>query len=130
MTITNVLLQLFFGLYVAGLIVFGIFVTREEQSTKAKVGVWVGIFFAVILALFSNVLGFGMMVAACFYTADKKNRTRMWALLGLLLGPIALLFLVALPKLNAGDSLSLNLNTWSNASAPPPPPITPPGEER
>lgn len=130
MTITNVLLQLFFGLYVAGLIVFGIFVTREEQSTNAKVGIWVGIFFAVILALFSNVLGFGMMVAACFYTADKKNRTRMWALLGLLLGPIALLFLVALPKLNAGDSLSLNLNTWSNASAPPPPPIPPSGEER
>lgn len=130
MAITNILLQLFFGLYVAGLIVFGIFVTREQQSTNAKVGVWIGIFFAVILALFSNLLGLGMMVAACFYTADKKNRTRMWALLGLLLGPIALLFLVALPKLNAGDSLSLNLNTWSNASAPPPPPIAPPNEER
>jgi RsiW-degrading membrane proteinase PrsW (M82 family) len=122
MTITSVALQLIFGLYVAGLIVFGIFVSREQESSNAKVGVWIGIVSAVILAFLWTAVGLGMMVAACFYVADKKNRSRMWAILGLLIGPIALLLLVALPKLDAGDSLSLSLNSWSESSAPPPPP--------
>ncbi len=122
MTITSVALQLIFGLYVAGLIVFGIFVSREQESSNTKVGVWIGIVFAVILAFLWTAVGLGMMVAACFYVEDKKNRSRMWAILGLLIGPIALLLLVALPKLDAGDSLSLSLNSWSESSAPPPPP--------
>lgn len=74
---------------------------------------------ALLLALFSLLLGGAVMIAACFYVADRKNRSRMWAILGLFFGPIALLVLVSLSKLNAGDSLSLNLAAAAGADSGP-----------
>jgi hypothetical protein len=103
-------------LYVAGVVAFAIFVSRQEDSTSKTIGwVWVGAVVALLLALVSLWLGGAVMVAACFYVADRKNRSRMWAILGLFFGPIALLVLVSLSKLNAGDSLSLNLTAASGA---------------
>jgi hypothetical protein len=50
------------------------------------------------------------MVAATFYVADKKNRTRFWAIPALLLGPVIMLIVVLLPKLPDTSSLGLSLN--------------------
>jgi len=89
----------FLGLYIVSLVVFGIFVIREEGTAKSKFVVVVAIVIGVVLVFFNRILGGGVMVAACFYAADRKNRSRMWALPGLFLGPIILFILVFLPKL-------------------------------
>jgi uncharacterized membrane protein len=105
-------------LYVAGVVAFALFVTRQEDSTrKTRVWVWVGAVVALLLVLFSVLIGGAVMIACCFYVADRKNRSRMWAILGLFFGPIALLVLVSLSKINAGDSLSLNLTAAAGADS-------------
>lgn len=117
MTVFSVIYLL---LYVAGLVAFAMFVSRQEDSTsKTRVWVWVGAAVAMLLALFSLLIGGAVMIAACFYVADRKNRSRMWAILGLFLGPVALLVLVSLSKLNSGESLSLNLAAAAGADSAP-----------
>jgi hypothetical protein len=65
-------------LYVAGVVAFAIFVSRQEDSTaKTRVWIWVGAVVALLLALFSLLLGGAVMIAACFYVADRKSRSRM-----------------------------------------------------
>lgn len=89
----------FLVLYVASLIAFGIFVIREEGTTKSKIFVVLLIAIGILIVFSNRIIGGGVMVAACFYVADRKNRSRMWALPGLFLGPLILLLLVCLPKL-------------------------------
>ena len=97
--ITAVLGLLFLGLYIASLVAFGAFVMREEGTPKAKTFAVLFIIAGIILVFFSRLIGGGVMVAACFYVADRKNRSRLWALPGLFFGPLVLLLLVFLPKL-------------------------------
>jgi NADH:ubiquinone oxidoreductase subunit 5 (subunit L)/multisubunit Na+/H+ antiporter MnhA subunit len=107
-------------LYVAGIVAFAMFVSRQEDSTsRTRVWIWVLAGVALLLALFSLWIGGAVMIAACFYVADRKNRSRVWALLGLFFGPLALLVLVSLSKLNAGDSLSLNQAAAAGADSGP-----------
>lgn len=107
-------------LYVAGIVAFALFVSRQEDSTsRTRIWVWVLAGVALLLALFSLWIGGAIMIAACFYVADRKNRSRMWAILGLFFGPVPLLVLVGLSKLNAGDSLSLNLAAAASADSAP-----------
>ena len=97
--LTAVFGLLFLGLYIASLVAFGVFVMREEGTPKAKTFAILFIIVGIVLVFFSRLIGGGVMVAACFYVADRKNRSRLWALPGLLLGPLVLLLLVFLPKL-------------------------------
>lgn len=105
-------------LYVAGVVAFAVFVSRQEDSTsKTRIWIWVLALVALLLALSSLLIGGAVMIAACFYVADRKKRSRMWAILGLFFGPVALLVLVSLSKLNAGDSLSLYLTAAAGADS-------------
>jgi uncharacterized protein YqgC (DUF456 family) len=98
-------------LYMAGWIAFASFYVRDEGgTTKALVKACVGIALALFLsAFFSLLIGGAITIAATFYVADRKNRSRAWALLAFVLGPIALLILVLLPK--QADTATLSLNT-------------------
>jgi uncharacterized membrane protein len=100
----------FLALYIASLIAFGIFVVREEGTTKSKIFVVLLIAVGILVVFFNRIIGGGVMVAACFCVADRKNRSRMWALPGLFLGPLILLLLVCLPKLEDASS-GLHLTT-------------------
>ena len=93
-------------LYAAGCIAFGIFYGKQEGST---VGYLKGFGVSLLLLILGtwSVLGVGGMVASTFYVADRKNRSRMWAFLAVLIGPIALLILVLLPRFPETPSLSL-----------------------
>jgi hypothetical protein len=98
------ILSLFLCLYIASLIAFGVYVVREEGTAKSKLVIGLLILLGIILVFFNRIIGGGVMVAACFYVADRKNRSRLWALLGLFLGPLVLLPLVFLPKLEDTSS--------------------------
>ncbi|MGE5323189.1 MAG: hypothetical protein ACM3SW_10020 [Actinomycetota bacterium] len=107
-------------LYAAGVIAFAVFVSRQKDSTsRTRVWVWVIAVVALLLPLFSLLIGGAVMIACCFYVADRKNRSRMWAILGLFFGPVALLVLVSLSKLNAGGSFSLNLAAAAGSDSGP-----------
>jgi drug/metabolite transporter (DMT)-like permease len=95
---------LLMGLYVASLVVFAIFVIREEGTGKSKLFAALIILVGIVVVFFNRLLGGGVMVAACFYVADRKNRSRMWALPALFLGPLVLLVLLFLPKLEDASS--------------------------
>ncbi len=96
------------SLYMAGWIAFAIFYARQEQTTKALVLGFAGVAVALLLTVFFGVfVGGAITVAATFYVADRKNRSRGWALLSFLLGPIALLIVVILPKQVDTSTLSL-----------------------
>jgi hypothetical protein len=99
----------YLALYIASLVAFGIFVMREEGTVKAKTFAVVFILVGILLVFVNRVIGGGVMVAACFYAADRKNRSRMWALPALFFGPLVLLWLVCLPKLQ-DTSAGLHLN--------------------
>jgi hypothetical protein len=62
---------------------------------------------AFVLSLFSVLIGGGVIVAATFYVADRKNRSRAWAIPAIALGPIVLLIVVSLPRLADEGRLSL-----------------------
>ena len=109
-SVSLVLGLLFVGLYIVSLIAFGIFVIREEGTTKSKIFVVLLIVVGILVVFFNRIIGGGVMVAACFYVADRKNRSRMWALPGLFVGPLILLLLVCLPKLEDASS-GLHLTT-------------------
>ena len=94
-------------LYVAGFIAFAVFYTREEGTAKAKITAIVGVIVAILLSMFNLFIGGAVIVAATFYVADRKNRSRAWAIPAIFLGPIILLVVVLLPKLPEGTSLSL-----------------------
>ncbi len=98
-------------LYMAGWVAFATFYVRDEgNTTKAIVKASVGIALALVLsAFFSLLVGGAITIAATFYVADRKNRSRAWALLAFLLGPIALLIIVLLPKLPDTSTLSLTV---------------------
>lgn len=107
---------LLFLLYMGALIAFCIYATKEENSPGATVVIWIGFLVALLVVLFlSTWIGAGVMAAASFYIADHKNRSRMWAVAGISLGPFAIGTLLLLPKLEAGDSLSLSLNAGAGA---------------
>src|SRR5437879_1655619 len=96
-------------LYLAGLIAFAVFYAKEEGiRVSTALMSWV----AVLLGLAAGLVWPGMvgpcMVAATFYVADKKNRTRIWAIPALFLGPIILLVVVFLPKLQDTSTLGLS----------------------
>ncbi len=98
-----------FLLYMAALIAFCIYATIQESSAGATVVIWIGFLVALLVTLFlSTWIGAGVMAAACFYIADHKNRSRMWTVLGIFLGPFVVGVLLLLPKLEAGDYLSLS----------------------
>lgn len=105
-----ILSAVFLCLYVASLIAFGVYVVREEGTAKSKFVFVTAILVGVALVFFSRILGGGVMVAACFYVADRKNRSRLWALPSLFFGPLVLLLLVFLPKL---DDTSTGLHLTS-----------------
>jgi peptidoglycan biosynthesis protein MviN/MurJ (putative lipid II flippase) len=86
---------------------FGVFYAREEGTTAAKVKAIIGVVVASIITFFFGIIGGGIAIAATFYVVDRKNRSRGWAPLAFLLGPIALLIAVSLPKLEDTSSLSL-----------------------
>jgi len=95
-------------LYVAGLVVFAVFYTREERTAKAKVAAIIGLVLVLLLSIFFSLfIGGAVMVAATFYVADRKNRSRAWAIPAIFFGPLILLLIVFLPKLPEGTSLSL-----------------------
>jgi len=96
-------------LYIASLVAFGVFVMREEGTVKSKTFAVLFILVGMFLVFVNRVIGGGVMVAACFYAADRKNRSRMWALPALFFGPLVLLWLVCLPKLQ-DTSTGLHLN--------------------
>jgi len=93
--------------YLAGFIAFAVFYSREEGTRKAQITAVVGVILAFLLSLFSLIIGGGVLVAATFYVADRKNRSRAWAIPALLLGPIILLIVVSLPRLPEEGTLSL-----------------------
>jgi hypothetical protein len=95
-------------LCIAGYAAFCIFYAREEGTSAAIVKAVVMFVVASLLAIYLRLLGAAVVIAATFYVADRKNRSRGWAALAFLLGPIALLIAVALPKL-PDSSLSLSL---------------------
>lgn len=94
-------------LYLAGLIAFVIFYGKEEGTTGAYLGAFVAILIAFVLGVFYNITIIGAMVAATFYVADRKNRSRLWAVPAMFLGPLVLLLVVLLPK---RESASLSLS--------------------
>lgn len=93
-------------LYLAGLIAFMLFYGKEEGTTRAYVGAFAAILIAFVLGIFFRVTMIGGMVAATFYVADRKNRSRLWAVPAMFFGPLALLVIVLLPKRQT-SSLSL-----------------------
>ena len=93
--------------YSTGFAAFAGFYSREEGTWKAKVTAVVGVIVALVLSLFSLPIGGGLIVAATFYVADRKNRNRAWAIPAILFGPIILLIVVSLPKLADEGTLSL-----------------------
>lgn len=89
---------------------FAIFYVREEESSSASiVKAAVGFVIAGLITWYIGVIGGAIAIAATFYVADRKNRSRGWAALAFLLGPITLLVVVCLPKLADTSSLSLSL---------------------
>ncbi len=96
------------SLYMAGWVAFAIFYVRDDRTTRALVRACVGIALALLLTVFFSVMvGGAITIAATFYVADRKNRSRAWALLAFLLGPIALIVIVLLPKQVDTSTLSL-----------------------
>jgi hypothetical protein len=94
--------------YLAGFVAFAVFYSREEGTRKAQITAVVGVILAFLLSLFlSLAIGGGILVAATFYVADRKNRSRAWAIPALILGPIILLIVVSLPKVAEEGTLSL-----------------------
>ena|SRR5215472_12240328 len=94
--------------YLAGFVAFAVFYSREEGTRKARITAVVGVILAFLLSLFlSLIIGGGVLVAATFYVADRKNRSRAWAIPAILLGPIILLIVVFLPRLPEEGTLSL-----------------------
>jgi hypothetical protein len=100
----------YLALYVGSLVAFGVFVMREEGTSKSKTFAVLFVLIGILLVFVNRIIGGGVMVAACFYAADRKNRSRMWALPGLFFGPLVLLLLVFLPKLEDA-STGLHLTT-------------------
>ena len=93
--------------YLAGFVAFGVFYSREEGTRRAQITAVVGVILAFLLSLFSLLLGGGVLVAATFYVAYRKNRSRAWAIPAILLGPVILLIVVCLPRLADEGTLSL-----------------------
>ena len=93
--------------YLAGFVAFAVFYAHEEGTRKAKITAIVGVILAVLLSTFSVLIGGAVMVAATFYVADRKNRSRAWAIPAIFLGPIILLIVVSLRKLPPEGTLSL-----------------------
>jgi hypothetical protein len=85
-------------LYLAGLIAFVLFYGKEEGTTRAYLGAFAAILIAFALGVFYRITILGAMVAATFYVADRKNRSRLWAVPAMFLGPLVLLAVVLLPK--------------------------------
>jgi hypothetical protein len=86
-------------LYLAGLIAFVLFYGKEEGgTTRAYLGAFAAILIAFVLGVFYRITILGAMVAATFYVADRKNRSRLWAVPAMFLGPLVLLVVVLLPK--------------------------------
>jgi hypothetical protein len=102
-SITSVAILL---LYLAGLIAFVLFYGKEEGTTRAYLGACAAILIAFVLGVFYRVTIVGAMVAATFYVADRKNRSRLWAVPAMFFGPLVLLVVVFLPKHEA-STLSL-----------------------
>jgi hypothetical protein len=94
-------------LYLAGLIAFVLFYGKEEGTTGAYLGATAAILIAFVLGVFYRITIIGAMVAATFYVADRKNRSRLWAVPAMFFGPLALLVVVLLPKRKT-SSLSLS----------------------
>jgi hypothetical protein len=94
-------------LYLAGLIAFVIFYGKEEGTTRASLGAFAAILIAFVLGVFYRITIIGAMVAATFYVADRKNRSRLWAVPAMFFGPLVLLVVVLLPK-HETSSLSLS----------------------
>ena len=85
-------------LYLAGLIAFVLFYGKEEGSKRAYLGAFAAISVAFVLGVFYRITIIGAMVAATFYVADRKGRSRLWAIPAMFLGPLVLLVVVLLPK--------------------------------
>jgi hypothetical protein len=103
-SITSLAILLF---YLAGLIVFVLFYGKEEGTTRAYLGAFAALLIAFVLGAFYRITMIGAMVAATFYVANRKNRSRLWAVPAMFFGPLALLAIVLLPKRET-SSLSLN----------------------
>jgi hypothetical protein len=84
--------------YLAGLIAFVLFYGKEEGTKRAYLGAFAAILIAFLLGVFYRITIIGAMVAATFYVADKKNRSRLWAIPAMFFGPFVLLVVVLLPK--------------------------------
>jgi hypothetical protein len=94
-------------LYLAGLIAFVLFYGKEEGTRRACLGASAAISIAFVLGVFYRITIIGAMVAATFYVADRKNRSRLWAVPAMFFGPLVLLVVVLLPKRET-SSLSLS----------------------
>src|SRR5215472_14282704 len=98
--------------YIAGFVAFAVFYSQEKGTREAKISAIVGVILAILLSLPPMVI-FGVAVmgaatiAATFYVAARKNRSRAWAIASILLGPIILLIVVSLPKLPDEGTLAL-----------------------
>lgn len=94
-------------LYLAGLVAFVVFYGKEEGTKRAYLGAFAAILMAFVLGVFYRITIIGAMVAATFYVADRKNRSRLWAVPAMFLGPLVLLVVVLLPKVETSN-LSLS----------------------
>ncbi len=94
-------------LYVAGCLAFGVFYGKQEDTGTAYLKGFGIALVLLVLGFLHGVLGVGAMVAATFYVADRKNRSRFWAGLAIVLGPIALLVITLLPKQPDTSTLSI-----------------------
>jgi len=86
--------------FIAAAIAFAIFFSKEEgKSTGYAAGVTIAaILVTAALSFISGLLFSGLMAFACFYVADRKNRSRFaWAIPGVLFGAPVLLLLLLLP---------------------------------
>ena len=104
---TSITLLAILLLYLAGLIAFALFYGKEEGTTRAYLVAVAAILIAFVLGVFYRITIIGAMVAATFYVADRKNRSRLWAVPAMFFGPLVLLVIVLLPKRET-SSLSLS----------------------
>ena len=112
--LTNLVVLAYSALCVLSYAAFAAFYMSENRfSSGSIVKAVIAFIIASLLTLSAGaVMGGALAVAATFYVVDRKNRSRVWALVALLFGPIIVLITVALAKV-PGTTLGLGTSLGS-----------------
>jgi MFS family permease len=116
--LTNPVAFVYGALCILSYAAFALFyVSEDARSPRSIVKASIAFVIASLVTFYIGVaVGGALAVAATFYVVDRKNRSRGWALVALLFGPITLLITVCLPKV-AGTTLSLTGPPAGSANA-------------